>query len=492
MQTTTSTNGSANGSANGHSVSPKQAAKFVAPAKTLGYKPIDDRWFRQPRDLPCFDFSVIHAMLWENTIKLGLAMREAPLLQAEFAYKEGEEWKPGIQCEDEVVGAFILRQYKTIWQQLDLLTSDQVWGWVAGEMTLRLSEQGVVEIDRFFPRHARDTRLLETAAGVPWGVRVSRVENATGGCVDLPFPWNRVNAGEGYAFFQGHRPQPGCHYGDSILRGAYSPWADKWLEGGALSVRRKFMFKDAYGGTDMTYPEGSTMVGTESVPNEKIASEIVEQLEAGGVTVRPSDVDPATTKEKWTITRATVPSNPQHILQFPKDLDTEELRGMEIPDDVLTAEATGSWAGKTVPMQAFYNGLETWLRCKLRALKPTIDYLVILNYGRKYWYEVATKPLALQAMEQQGEKKAPGPGLPGQPDEQGQQQGQQGQGGPQGGIPGHFVPHQQGQQQGQRMGLDPVLAVGEGVLNAAELVKAARAVMRTKLARQLEKKISES
>lgn len=471
MPTTPTINGQSNGKpANG------RARVLVGPAKTAGYKPVDDRWFRRPRDLPPFDSWAIQAMLMEPMIRLGLAMRAAPLMAAEFAYKEGEDWKPGLQCEDEVVGNYILRQYKTIWNQLDLLTDDQVWGWTAGEMTFRLTEQNTVEIDKILPRKPADTRLLERD-GQPWGVRVQRIENAPQGFLDLPFP---------FAFFHAHRPSPGLHYGNSILEGAYSPWADLWLEGGALGVRRKFMFKDAYGGTDMTYPEGTTQIGTESVSNEKIAMEIVQQLEAGGVTTRPSDVDPATQKEKWTITRATVPSNPQHILQYPKDLATEILRGLEIPDDVLesTDGAGGAWAGKTVPMQAFYNGLETWLRCKLRAIKPTIDYLVRLNYGRPYWYEVTTKPLALQAMEQQGEKKAPGqPGEgPGQPGQQ-QQGGQQGQG-PQGAIPGHFVPHQQGPPQyQQRMSLDPVQLVGESVWSAAELVKAAKSLMRSKLAR---------
>lgn len=469
MQTTPSTNGRK---------ASRQAQALVQPAQTLSYKPLNEQWFRRPRDLPPFDFWAIQAMLMEPTIRLGLAMRAAPLMAAEFAYKEGEEWKPGLACEDEIVGAFILRQLKTIWQQLDQITSDQVWGWCAGEMTFRLTEQRTVEIDKILPRHANDCRLLELE-GQPWGVRVSRVESAAGGKVDLQFP---------FAFWHAHRPQPGRHYGDSIMEGAYSPWADKWLEGGALSVRRKFMFKDAYGGTDMTYPEGTTTVGEEAVSNEKIAQEIVQQLEAGGVTTRPSDRDNLG-NEKWTITRASVPGNPTHILQFPKDLDVEQMRGMEIPDDVLTAEATGSWAGKTVPMQAFYNGLETWLRCKLRAIKPTIDYLIVLNFGRKYWYEITTKPLALQAMEQQGEKKAPDQG--GQGQQPGQDQGQS----PFGNAPqqqagqqvnaGQSPGQNGGQYQGQQMSLDPVRAVGEGVMSAAELVKAAKAVMRMRLAKKL-------
>ena len=449
-----------NGTANGHA----SKKGIVGPSKTAGYKPVDDRWFRRPRDLPPFDWWAIQAMLMEPTIRLGLAMRAAPLMAAEFAYKEGEEWTPGIKCEDEVVGAFVLRQYKTIWQQLDLLLDDQVWGWCAGEITFRLTEQNTVEIDKVLPRQCKDTRLLEKD-GKPFGVRVNRIENAPEGHVDLPFP---------FAFWHAHRPQPGLRYGTSILEGAYSPWADKWLEGGALSVRRKFMFKDSYGGAILYYPEGTTTVGNEIVGNEKIAMEIVSQLEAGGVVTLPSDVDEKGNR-KWEIERATSPGNPQHILQFPKDLDTEQLRGMEIPDDVLTAEATGSWAGKTVPMQAFFNGLETWLRCKLRAIKPTVDYLILINFGRKYWYEVTTKPLALQAMEQQGEKKAPdqGAGQPGQSPFGNQpqvQNPQQFNGGQQGG-------QNQGQQFTQRMGLDPVQAVGEGVMSAAELVKAARTIM---------------
>ena len=62
------------------------------------------------------------------------------------------------------------------------------------------------------------------------------------------------------------------------------------MNGGALDVRRLFMHKDAYGGTDMTYPEGTTYIPDKGeVPNRDVAREIAEQIVAGGVTARPAD-----------------------------------------------------------------------------------------------------------------------------------------------------------------------------------------------------------
>ncbi|MDX1964128.1 MAG: hypothetical protein SFX18_13325 [Pirellulales bacterium] len=375
--------------------------------ETRGYKPVDHRYFLRPRDLPPFTFNVIEAMQYEPTIKLGLAARAAPLCTPEFAYKQGDKWIPGIQAENEIIAAYVERQLLKIWNQIDVLLDAQRWGWAAAEITYEVTHYGTVEVLDLLPRHARDTRIIKFQ-GQPVGARFLNVQMADEGMVDCFFP-NCV--------FHNHALGAGEDYGTSILIGAYSPWADKWLHGGALDVRRLFMHKDAYGGADLAYPEGTTIIGDQEVPNRDIAREVVEQLQAGGVTSFPSKND-ANGNPLWKLTRATVPANPTHILQFPKDLDTEILRGLEVPDDVLSSDNSGAWAGKQVPMAAFYNSLDRWLASLVRdVVRQVLRPLVRMNFGGGRWFEVSTKPLAVQALEQQskaGPAKSPdgGGGMP--------------------------------------------------------------------------------
>jgi predicted ABC-type ATPase len=422
-------------------VSAQQAVQREHPL-SAGYQAIPHIMLRQPRDLPPFSFATIHAMLIDPEIRLNLSKRSAPICKAEFGYKEGEVWTEGVRCSHPEIGQFIYRQLQKIWNYyLPALLRSQVWGWAAGEVTLKLSSSGLTEIDKLLPRHATDCRLL-LADKSPWGVRITRIRDseANAGHVDLQFP---------YCFFHNFNAEDGDHYGVSALLGCYSPWASKWFMGGALDVRQLFMHKDAYGGVDLGYPDGETLVNGQFVPNVQIARQIVEQLVAGGVTTRPSKRD-ENGNEQWPLTRATVTSNPAHILQYPKDLDAEIRAGLEVPE-----EEGDAWASKRVTMASFYASLDQWIVqivCDLK--EQLLDNLCLLNFGLIPDYEIKHKPLAEQAMEQQsnagpgaqqGDPNAGGlPGLDGQP--QGLQQPGMAPSMPQ-------MPADQSQQQPQLMDL---------------------------------------
>lgn len=419
--------------------------------KTAGYKPLPQIWFNQPRDLPPFNFQTVRHMLLDSGIRLNLATRTAPIFGVEFAYQNGvdsqgkAQWKPGVKSKDPAVAAWVQRQLETIWHNyLPSILRAQAFGWSGGEVTLKLSEYKLIEINQLLARHPSDIRLLKRA-GNRSGVRVNRVVNV--GEVDLQFP---------YAWFHAFRPDDGEDYGNSILLGAYSPWADKWLNGGALDTRRLFMHKDAYGGMRVGYPEESLYVEgyDQPIAARDIATQIAEQRQSGGTITYPSTID-AQGNKKWVIEEAAVASNPQHILQYPKDLDDEIRTGMEIPDDVISNDGSGAWAGKRIPLAAFYASLDTWVTEILCDLRYTLEPLVMLNWGSAVDFEICHKPLALQAMEQQGNAG-------------GQQQ------------PGEQQPSfgQPAQQQPYRMSLNTVDAVGWGVLDAAEMVRAAKSVLR--------------
>lgn len=436
------------------------AAKPVStPLRTGGYSPIPHVWFQQPRDLQPFSFSTIRAMLFDPCVRKNLAKRMAPICGAEIGYTENDQFIKGVQASRPEVGAFIYRQIQRIWRNyLPFILRSQVWGWSSGEITLKRTKYNTIEIHRMEPRAAMDCVQLRRK-GQLVGTRISRVQDV--GYVDLQMP---------YTWFHNHNAEDGEMYGTSILLGAYSPWADKWFNGAALDIRRLFMHKDAYGGVDLGYPEGETIIDgfNEPVPNQHIARQLVEQIAAGGVTTRPSDRD-ENGNEKWPLTRASIPNNPQHILQYPKDLDAEITDGMEVVND---DDQTGSWAGRRVTMAGFYASLDSWVVTIFNDLTEQVfEPLVMLNFGRAEEFQLEHKPLAQQAMEQQSNA---GPG-----------QGQQQQGG--GGLfdqprsPVSFATYDQLKKASMtRMSVDATDVLAEGIVSATEMVKAARMALDAK------------
>lgn len=403
---------------------------------------------------------MIEQMLLDETVQIGLAARNAVVQGVEFGNKIGGQWTPGVSCPDENVGAWVMRQIAKLWEiGLEHIVSAQVYGWSACEVVWERSEEygGLWEISRIESRHAADTEvLIADATGYKVGVRIKNVKNVEQGYVDLRFP---------LALFHSYKPGPGEHYGGPVLLGAYRPWADKHLDGGAIDVRRLFMHKDAYGGADLSYPDGFTDIGTpeepNEVPNREIARQIIEQIEAGGVTTTPSQYDEHGNK-LWHMERATVPSNPQHILQYPAELDGEMLRGMQVPDGVLKADDAGSWQGRLIPMGIMYASLDPWVTsilCDIR--QQLLEPGMMNNWGKVIPFLVGHKPLAEQAMDQQRN-----PSMGGMPMDGGGMQMDDGE---------QYAQDEQQEGDPARMGLglDAVAAVGEGVLSTRAVVNAA-------------------
>lgn len=366
-------------------------SKWLLRKQTMHYRPQQSHYFRQLRDLPPLTWYWVEQMLATPEIRLGLRMRAAPVIGAEFAYKAGKQWVPGIQASSPEVSKWALRQMERLWRgDMIKLLESQTYGWSAGEVCYRMDRDfGTIEIEGLMIRHALDCLALERdgeLAGV-------RFKNCPGvGQVDLPFP---------KSVWHVYDPVGESPYGYPVLRGAFSPWMDAYGNGGGHDVRRLFMHKDAYGGMRIGYPpDAMNVAGKGETPNANIAREIAEQRKSGGVITYPLIVKDGA--KQWEIEEAQVASNPAHILQYPKDLKTEIFNGLDIPDDVLTSEEGGAWKGKQVPMQAFYCGLNLWANRLLRhwveqVLLPTARY----NFGKDVRLQVTIKPLDEQAMDKQ-------------------------------------------------------------------------------------------
>lgn len=460
--------------------STRSQAASKSQKKTSNYESFSHEYFQQPRDLPLFSWWTIQQMQFEPELVRALEVRASPMINVEFAHRvpddseRGFSWKPGCKCNREDVKDFIDRQLETIRGFMHHLVEAQRDGWAAGEVTLKLNpETNQVEIDKLHPLGYLDCRIM-LKDGEPVGIRVRRVKQS--GDVDLDFP---------YAYIHNHKRPAGKRYGRSILRGAYSPWHDKWSEGGALDVRRLFMHKDAYGGMVLGYPGGETYdeLLEKEVPNRDIARQIAEQTVAGGVIVKPSAVDSAGNPE-WTFEFAKVASNPQHILNYPKDLDAEMRTGVGVTDGVVDNDNSGGLGDtRSIAMQAFYSTLDCWMVELLSDLGPQIiEHLVKLNFGEGVVYQLSHKPFAEQALEGQNSTKEQNSngmgGLDGATGRDGDGDGFTGDEDRPDDPDGDKGPPRtpDGKVDFTAMGL-----VGEGVLSVADMVTAAREAVRMSL-----------
>lgn len=424
---------------------------------TVGYQPsYYTRFCVQPRDLPIFSFRVIRYMQLDQTIVLGLAMRSAAVANSQIAYQVGQDWTPGVNAKNPDVKAWVERTISRF-RTLDLanMLKAQVWGWAAGEIVWEV-EDGLLEYQEIIAREPRDCVPLERDGRLS-GVRFMSSSHSGSAHIDCAVP--------GKAMWHGYNDEASRYHGMSVLRGSYSAFADKWFDGGALDVRRLYMHSDAYAGMRIFCPPGAIDIdGVGTVPCRDVARQMAEQYKSGNVMVCPSVYD-SRGNLLWRIEDAKPSQTPVHILQYPKDLDVEMLRGLEIPDDVLTSESSGAWQGKQVPMQAFYSGLNVWASRLWRDFKRCVlDYGVEQNFGKGQKYEVSVKPLDLQAMESQ---KPP-------------QQGGGPSGGPPpsiGGPPGQ-PPSPPSASGVQAMGLDE--AIGRGVISADDVLEAIRCRVRGK------------
>lgn len=375
---------------------------------TAGYHESKRYWWGQhPRDLPFFDYRIIQYFLLDPVVNLGLAMRRGPVANAEFGYLDGDSWAAGVKADKDEVKDFVERQLVEIWtNHIDPLLDAQVYGWKAAEVVYKQREQEdgctLLELDYLKYLHPEDTRVvihdeyglvgMEVVHGAD---RVGEYgKHAMEGPLRLAIP--------GKAVWHAFNPSESQWYGESILRKAYTAFADKWFDGGGLDVQRLAMHTDAYAGVRIYYPPGMTYVpGKGQLPNRDIAREIAEQYKSGNVMAIPNAFG-KTGQALWRIEDARVGFNPQHLFDYTDKLDTWILRGLEIPDDVLTSMGmTGAWAGKQVPLQAFYNNLQRWANQVLRAVKMQIlDYLVEINFG-DVDYEVQIVPFWVQAMRQE-------------------------------------------------------------------------------------------
>ncbi|MFH5805595.1 hypothetical protein [Alienimonas sp. DA493] len=285
-----------------------------------------------------FTFADVPRMRCDPDVKLGMRIVSAPLLAPVFSVPHATA------PEAE---RLTLETARAVWLRAGAKIVNAIWNTLAaGEIVWRKDRNGEVTFDRLRAFHPTDARLL-TRGGALWGVKVQAGEGEP------------VALGPGKFFAHVHGREFGAWYGRSELEGAWRPWREKTRPRGQADSRRLWYAKHAFSGGLMRHPVG-TYTDQQGVEQsyEALAHRIMANMVNGAGLALPNSKDDDG-QDEWTWTPAEIGGDAGGLLEYGRELNTEILRGLGIPDDVITqVSGTGSYAGRTVPLRAFMTGLQ--------------------------------------------------------------------------------------------------------------------------------------
>lgn len=228
-----------------------------------------------------------------------------------------------------------------------------------------------------------------------------------------------------YVWFA-NEPEFGAFYGKSRYEAAWAPWMEKRGKKGAIDTRRLGYFKNAFRGGNMQHPIGAIETDSGVVSNADYAREIVEKIETGGVTTTPAIFDEHG-NPLWKYDPAQQTIDPEKFLSYPKELDIEITKGMEIPPEVVEqVDGAGGWNNRSVPFIVFLTGEDCIAKSILTAfVKHVCRPMIAYNYGEDEQFEVEAESL-LPKDDPNAQPGQPGQPQPGQPKQPGQDGGDAG------------------------------------------------------------------
>lgn len=333
----------------------------ISPLDGLPYRALD---YNQP----LFQRYWISAMRRDPSLWYGIQMLRGPILS---------KAKYEVEAEDEDIAWFIQKQIDKFWiNGMPLTLSSMEYGFCGCEVMYQYNEdKKYIEyhsLRRFHTAYVRP--VLKTNALV--GIRVSKIvkPDGTAGLKYIPLP---------KALWTVHDRQNNRWYGRSRYEGAFIPWYETWQPKGYRNIRHLALYKHAFDGGVIHYPEGSVQdpeTGQE-IPNVLIAQQMLDMKESGAGLAMP-----ASTFEYggWAYDPPNAPGIPETLFIYGDSLRDEKWEGLGVPPEVAKNEGTGSFAGRRVPQQAFYSFLQEIANEQLFDFdEQCLRFLVELNFGRK-------------------------------------------------------------------------------------------------------------
>lgn len=307
-----------------------------------------------------FSYFDVEAMRRDPEISLGLYVLQAPLSRAKWA----------IKCKDESAAKWADATLKRFWLN-DVIKAARMleWGASGGEPMYRIDEDTeLVEYVSLRDVHFFDAKPLEYK-GELVGLGISKADPAR---LFAPrFAW-WVNEQE-------------CSnlYGRPRLMGAFEPWMEQRGRKGAIDIRRGWFWKNAFSSGLLRHPaEGTLEIDGRTMSFQQYARQILEEIESGAMMALPSMFD-ENGKQLWEYESPKINGTGEFLIQYPKELDTEKLKGMGIMPEVIQASETGSgWSGRSVPFLVFLVGEDRIIFTILMGFKKhVLDPLMMANFG---------------------------------------------------------------------------------------------------------------
>lgn len=168
--------------------------------------------------------------------------------------------------------------------------------------------------------------------------------------------------------------------GRSIQLPAYNAW---WWSNVGYQLWGRFMERMAAGVYVARAPGGHTTdKNGVRQDNVEFMTSLVMTLRALGVVTIPSECDSASKTPKWGLELLESRSSGEAFERWQIHLTAQKLRGILIPDRLVTQDGTGSFAAHESSFEQFFQFSEATMdEVILRPLQKFADLLVELNYG---------------------------------------------------------------------------------------------------------------
>lgn len=313
---------------------------------------------------PIFRASFIPLMMRDPHIWYGVELIKGPIISKS---------KFMVDCEDEEVRTFIEDQIEKFWlrgvsKALDCI----VWGYAGSEVLYEFNkETGTLDYKDLKFLYQRDLTAY-SKNGELSEVKIDHSTKEDRGPTFLRPP---------KIFWTVHNKKCNPYYGRSRLEGAFDTWWEIWQPKGYRGIRHLWYYKYAFNGGILYYQDGATIDPTtnESIPNVKIAQELLDKKETGGSLALPQKTGD---NRDWEYEEPKGNAAPEGLLEYGDVLRDELWEGIGVPPEVAKQEESGGFAGRRVPQQAFYSYLQEISNDTIFDFSDQIlDFLVKHNFG---------------------------------------------------------------------------------------------------------------
>ena len=343
-----------------------KAASDMLTVKTSTYRPPA---YYKPTflqyGLPPFTLATVEWMRRDPQVRLGMGIKLAPYSVVKLTLKGDPE-----------VTKFIGNQIRRFWSKAIPKITKAFWYTRSGGEIVYKYIEGRYEFWNYYDVYPTDCSVL-MRHGVPCGVSIKpstgvNDPNQSSGAnfSTLTNPQNsptqarplRLLFPKGFLYLHGR--EFNSLDGQSEFEAAYESWLEKTDAQGGKHSRKLWFYKNAFSGGILLHPPGSYIDErtNEAIPYEVLARQALETSLNGAVWTFAQQYDPITKMPMWQFIEPKINPGGESVLQYVSHLDNEIMRGMGIPDDVVQqVSGTGSYAGRSIPLMAFFISQRTTL-----------------------------------------------------------------------------------------------------------------------------------